>query len=474
MSVFCSVAQCTLQRGFLEVHMAMSDARYKLFGGGQYPSECDEDAPVPPTLPVPFCRCEPGNQLAEVKQSRHPKTAGRAFYICKWNDSLNPCHCFFFQWIDGPDKFDPRIRLFPYYRSESWAYNEFRRWVPPPPNPPPMTEEEKQEAAIYRVNNPPKCHCSVRAKLQRPNIAVPPKFTPFFRCSLKTREGRTGDWEWFEGRYELMLQLGRTKEPWKSRETLNRKLNIRKDYQVTLPLESFLSGPVLQDLRRDYGKKAAEKTTLEDCIVYWRRNRSKYPRPLTDRELLANYEKKEKEEEMERQMLREERAKKGFTVDPEAKYPKGSWEEYFQKLDANKRMEEMEKMGDLAQEAQMEAMQTLVADLPHKVPNVEKDVSSASTEVLGVGATQMEAMKALVGDLPAQDHPSDRKEKTVGTRVVDNHVPDDGDDDEWWSMNADEVEVIVSQIEVRKGKAVVQDDDDDDGWGELLIEGDSD
>ena len=32
-----------------------------------------------------------------------------------------------------------------------------------------------------------------------------------------------------------------------------------------------------------------------------------------------------------------------------------------------------------------------------------------------------------------------------------------------------------SQIEVRKGKAVVQDDgDDDDGWGELLIEGDSD
>ena len=43
-------------------------------------------------------------------------------------------------------------------------------------------------------------------------------------------------------------------------------------------------------------------------------------------------------------------------------------------------------------------------------------------------------------------------------------------------MNADEIEVIVSQIEGRKGKAVVQDDgdDDDDGWGELLIEVDSD
>ena len=69
--------------------MAMSDARYKLLGGGQYPSECDEDAPVPPALPVPFCCCEPGNHLAVVKLSRHPKIAGRAFYICKWNDSYH-------------------------------------------------------------------------------------------------------------------------------------------------------------------------------------------------------------------------------------------------------------------------------------------------------------------------------------------------------------------------------------------------
>ena len=148
--------------------------------------------------------------------------------------------------------------------------------------------------------------------------------------SIIFQEGRTCDWELFEGRYELMLQLGRTKEPWKSRDTLNRKMKIWKEHHVTLPLESFLSGPVLQDLRHEYRKKAAEKATLEDCIVYWKRNRSKYPRPLTYRELLANFEKKKKEEEeMERQRLREERAKKGFTVDPVAKYPKGSWEEYF-------------------------------------------------------------------------------------------------------------------------------------------------
>ena len=56
------------------VHMAMGDARYKLLGGGQYPSECDEDATVPPALTIPLCRCKPGNQLAVVKQSRHLKT----------------------------------------------------------------------------------------------------------------------------------------------------------------------------------------------------------------------------------------------------------------------------------------------------------------------------------------------------------------------------------------------------------------
>ena len=41
------------------------------------------------------------------------------------------------------------------------------------------------------------------------------------------------------------------------------------------------------------------------------------------------------------------------------------------------------------------------------------------------------------------------------------------------AINGAEVEVIVSQIEARKGKVVVQDDGDDE-WGELLIEGDFD
>ena len=90
-------------------------------------------------------------------------------------------------------------------------------------------------------------------------------------------------------------------------------------------------------------------------------------------------------------------------------------------------------------------------------------------------------MKAVVQDLSIDTHVVDNQGNSAvqnkGKGASDHdHVPDDGDDDEWWAMNAAEVEVIVSQIEVRKGKAVVKDDgdDDDDGWGELLIEGDSD
>ncbi|KAG2570924.1 hypothetical protein PVAP13_7KG028958 [Panicum virgatum] len=185
-----------------------------------------------------------------------------------------------------------------------------------------------------------RCKCGILAT----KGVVPSELGYGYYCGNSYGEywkGRTCDWESFEGWYDLMLQLGRTKE----------KMKIRKEYNVTLPLESFLSGPVLQDLRREYGKKVAEKATLEDCIVYSRRNRSKYPQPLTDRELLANYEKK-KEEEMERQMLREERANK---------------------------------------------------------------------------ATQMEAMKTLVGDLPTEDHQSDRKGKAVD---ISNWV---GNKDDDWS-----------------------------------------
>ena len=88
-------------------------------------------------------------------------------------------------------------------------------------------------------------------------------------------------------------------------------------------------------------------------------------------------------------------------------------------------------------------------------------------------------MKAVVQDLSIDTHVVDNQGNSAvqnkGKSASDrDYVPDDGDDDEWWAMNAAEVEVVVSQIEARKGKTVVQEDGGDDDWGELLIEGDSD
>ncbi|RCV17710.1 hypothetical protein SETIT_3G241200v2 [Setaria italica] len=136
-----------------------------------YVDKSNAGAPVPPALPVPLCRC--GVQ-AEVKQSRHPKTTGRAFYVCKWTfDPMTTTPCDLFQWIDGSDKYDPRIRLFPYHSTELKLYHHFRRW----------------EDACRCVRDPPMCKCGVPTKLMCPNLGVPPKFIPFFRCVLKTHDG---------------------------------------------------------------------------------------------------------------------------------------------------------------------------------------------------------------------------------------------------------------------------------------------
>ena len=154
-------------------------------------------------------------------------------------------------------------------------------------------------------------------------------------------------------------------------------------------------------------------------------------------------------------------------------FPNGTWEHHFQWKEALRRGVDLDavrlkaKEDKIAKEAQLEAMKALVADL-------------AGVEVR-VRPSQIEATKTVVQDLSIDTHVVNNQgnsavqDKGKSASEHDN-VPDDGDDDEWWSMNADEVEVIVSQIEARKGKAVVQDDgdDDDDGWGELLIEGDSD
>jgi hypothetical protein len=90
--------------------------------------------------------------------------------------------CKFFQWIDGPETFDPQILLFSYDRNESSPLRSFKRWVPQLPNPPPMTNEEKDEASTYHVHNPPACKCGYCAELVNPFAGL--DYTPFFHCPI--------------------------------------------------------------------------------------------------------------------------------------------------------------------------------------------------------------------------------------------------------------------------------------------------
>jgi hypothetical protein len=122
-----------------------------------------------------------------VKQSRHPQSAGRAFYVCQLKRRpptldayLEGCN--FYQWIDGHEKFNPLIMLFPYDPWKSCPYPEFVPWVAPPPNPPEMTEYEKIVAAFRRSGNPPACRCGREAVLQTPSQKG--MFTPFYRCGM--------------------------------------------------------------------------------------------------------------------------------------------------------------------------------------------------------------------------------------------------------------------------------------------------
>ena len=81
-----------------------------------HPKDHGAIGPFLPAEPTPLCyRGLP----TFVKQSRHPASAGRAFYCCQLkcrpltlDAYLEGCN--FFRWIDGHKMFDPLIRLFPY------------------------------------------------------------------------------------------------------------------------------------------------------------------------------------------------------------------------------------------------------------------------------------------------------------------------------------------------------------------------
>jgi hypothetical protein len=71
----------------------------------------------------------------------------------------------FFQWLDDPDKFDPRYLLFANWLCGRNTNERFKRWVLPPSNPPPMTDEENDLATERRLESPPRCDCRDRVVL---------------------------------------------------------------------------------------------------------------------------------------------------------------------------------------------------------------------------------------------------------------------------------------------------------------------
>lgn len=150
-----------------------------------HPKDNGGYGPFLPALPTPRCYC---GFLAFVKQSRHPESAGHAFYVCQLKRRASSVDsylqgCNFYQWIDGHDKFDKMIMLFPYDPWKSCPYDEFARWVAPPLNPPEMSDEEKIDATLYRLANRPSCHCGLEAFLQLPSKDG--LFTPFYRCRVR-------------------------------------------------------------------------------------------------------------------------------------------------------------------------------------------------------------------------------------------------------------------------------------------------
>jgi hypothetical protein len=132
-----------------------------------HPKDHGAIGPFLPAEPTPLCYC---GLPAFVKQSRHPASAGRAFYYChlKRHPPTLDAYlevCNFYQWIEGDEMLDPSIMLFPYDPCKSVPYLEFVRWVSPPPNPLEMTEAEKVDAALRRLANPPKCNYGVSVLL---------------------------------------------------------------------------------------------------------------------------------------------------------------------------------------------------------------------------------------------------------------------------------------------------------------------
>ena len=174
------------------------------------------------------------------------------------------------------------------------------------------------------------------------------------------QEGRTCDWEELFGRHELILELGRTSEPWKRLKTEEIRNKIRMKHGVPLPEDEDLHGPICDEMVRETGvqlKFVVGYYNYEKLVAYWRRNREKFLErrihPLTEDEKIEKSRKKEEEWQALREKVREIKARK---------YNEG------------KRTSEMEEKQKRVVGAQMEAMKAVVGDLPTNLPRGVVDV----------------------------------------------------------------------------------------------------
>ncbi|KAF8752674.1 hypothetical protein HU200_011913 [Digitaria exilis] len=358
--------------------------------------------------------------------------------------------------IDGPEKFDPRIRLFPYESQKLVPYHEFRRWVAPPPNPPPMTVDERMTAARRRREDPPLCHCGVRATLVVPPRGGSPggrlKYSPFFRCSIKTMDG----WpvcqfnEYVQGPRSVWPSDGEVRAyeagqaPWPCTKYPEKrcKCGILAERGVvpselgygwycgnenafwegrTCDWEWFSGRDELVARFRCLGQRDKERETRElrdkirnkydvplpddellahdTLIKYWRLNRILYPRPLSRDERAEKRRKLEEERHLERQVQ------------------------------------------DRAREAQLEAMSALVGDLPCNMTIRKGALERSSNGFVGIRDAQRDVVRAPGSILRKEKD----KGKSTGLRVT----------------------FALVDPAVNKGKGVVViSSDEDDGWGD--------
>nr|TKW39043.1 hypothetical protein SEVIR_1G153900v2 [Setaria viridis] len=250
----------------------------------RYMGESNADPLVPSALPVPLCRC---GMQAKVKQSRHPKTAGRVFYVCKWTfDPIPTAPCDFFQWMDRPDKYDPRIRLFPYDSTklkplDGWPLCDFNEYIYGPkvmwPTEEQVWEFESGKAPWPCVSSPSRrCKCGILAT----KGVVPSELGYGSFCGNGHGEFWVSNYSslllivypitYFSGRRDLLLKLGRRSEPWKSRQTQELIEKIRKEYDVPIPDSNLLWGEIYQDMVWETRVKPKGLYAKETIIKYWR------------------------------------------------------------------------------------------------------------------------------------------------------------------------------------------------------------